>query len=102
VDWLYHLAQPFVWHPARAFGIAGGWLLLAAALPKFLRVPLLTGAIGWGIFALLEFEAWRERADIRVDLLFTWPLLCLLSAGCVAVIALRVAKRLSRAGGEAA
>ena len=102
MDWLYHLAQPFVWHPARAFGVAGGWLLLAAALPRFLRAPLLTGAIGWGVFAILEYEAWRERADIRVDLLFTWPALCLLSTVCLAVIALRLAKRSSRRGGEAA
>ncbi|MEW5928480.1 MAG: hypothetical protein AB1941_13510 [Gemmatimonadota bacterium] len=37
------------------------------------------------MFGLLEAEATRERADIRVDLLVTWPLLLLLSVVCLAL-----------------
>lgn len=85
MDWLYDLAQPFVWQPARALVIALVWLLAALILPKPVRRPLFIAAGAWGVFALLEFEAWRERADIRVDLLVTWPTLCLLTVGCVFV-----------------
>ncbi len=71
MNWLYDLAQPFVWHPARAF-------------------------------ALLELEAWRERANIRVDLLVTWPALCLLTVGCLSVTVRRILTRRVQRRGEAA
>lgn len=90
---LYQLAQPFVWHPARAFAVAGGWAVLAFVLPRLARTPLLVTAGAWGAFALLEYSAWRARADIRVDLLFTWPALCLVTLGCVAVAGRRLARR---------
>ncbi len=73
MNWLYALAQPFVWHPARASLVALGWLLLALTLPTTVRRPLFITAVAWSVFALLELEAWRERANIRVDLLVTWP-----------------------------
>src|SRR5437773_6724058 len=79
MNWLYALAQPFVWHPARASLVALGWLLLALTLPTTGRRPLFITAVAWSVFALLELEAWRERANIRVDLLVTWPVLCLLT-----------------------
>ena len=81
LDWLYSLAQPFVWHPARALLVS--LALLAVGFGYRRGRPLLLAAAGWAVFALLELMAWRERADIRVDLLVTWPLLCLLTAGCV-------------------
>jgi hypothetical protein len=80
VDWLYGLAQPFVWHPGRAAVVAAAFGLLALAFRGSGRRPLLVAAAGWAVFAVLEWMAWRERADIRVDLLVTWPLLCLLTA----------------------
>jgi hypothetical protein len=83
LDWLYSLAQPFVWHPARALLVSLALALLAFGFGYRRGRPLLLAAAGWAVFALLELIAWRERADIRVDLLVTWPLLCLLTAGCV-------------------
>src|SRR5439155_26522837 len=72
MDWLYDLAQPFVWHPARAFLVALGWLAATLLVPKAARRPLLVVAVGWGIFAVFELEAWRERANIRLVLPVTW------------------------------
>lgn len=92
MDWLYALAQPFVWHPARAALVAGSWLLLALLLRPGRR-PLLLAAAAWTLFALLEFVAWRERADIRVDLLITWPGLCFVTAACLGVALKRLIVR---------
>jgi hypothetical protein len=97
VTWLYSLAQPFIWHPARAAAVAAASIALAYVLPRPARRPLLVVALAWGAFSLLELLAWRERADIRVDLLFTWPALCLLTAlslmVCVKRLRARVAAR---------
>ena len=76
---LYSLAQPFVWHPGRAAAVALACCVMLFVLPRPARGPLLVVAVSWGVFALLELEAWRARADIRVDLLFTWPALCILT-----------------------
>jgi len=63
------------------------------ALPRTARLPLLVAAVGWGVFAALEFEAWRERANIRIDLPVTWPALCILTAGCLALSLRRITAR---------
>ena len=92
MDWLYDLVLPFVWHAWRAFGVAFAFLVLygiarlvrlhhPASSPK----PILVATIAWTLFALMEAEATRERANIRVDLLVTWPLLCLVSVWAVAL-----------------
>src|SRR5213593_2571298 len=73
MNWLESLAQPFIWHPARAACVGLAWLGVSLVLPKAARLPLLVAAVGWGVFAALEFEAWRERANIRIDLPVTWP-----------------------------
>lgn len=80
---LYDLAQPFVGHPMRAFLVMVAVLALAHGRPRPLRRPLLVAAVSWAIFGLLEAEALRERADIRVDLLFTWPALCVTTIACM-------------------
>jgi hypothetical protein len=92
MSWLYALAQPFVWHAERAAAVALGLLALAALTrtgaarpPRRWSRALLTAAAAWLLFAALEAEATRERADIRVDLLLTWPALCLVTAGCLGV-----------------
>lgn len=89
MNWLYGLAQPFVWHPGRALLVAVALALVALSLRHRGPRPLLVAAAAWALFALLEFIAWRKRADIRVDLLVTWPALCLITAGCVLVWARR-------------
>ena len=83
MDWLYSLAQPFVWHPGRALAVAVALALLALGFRNRGRWPLFIAAAAWAVFALLELMAWRERADIRVDLLVTWPALCLITVGCL-------------------
>ena len=45
--------------------------LLALGFRDRGRWPLLIASAAWAVFALLELMAWRERADIRVDLLVT-------------------------------
>ncbi len=92
MDWLYVLAQPFVWHPGRALLVAGG-LLLVALLIRSGRRPLLLATAAWILFAGQEFTAWHERADIRVDLLITWPILCFLTAACLGVALKRMLAR---------
>ena len=83
LDWLYRWAQPFVWHPARALLVAVALSFLAFGFRRRAGRVLLVAATAWAVFALLEFLAWRERADIRVDLLVTWPALCVVTAGCL-------------------
>lgn len=90
MNWLYSLAQPFVCHPARAAAIALAGLVMAFVLPKPARRPLLVVSVSWGVFALFELEAWRERWDIRVDLLFTWPALCILTVAALVVCLRRI------------
>lgn len=92
MDWLYDLGQPFVWHAWRAFGVAFAFLvvygfarLVRPHRPRSSPKPILVATIAWTVFALMEAEATRERANIRVDLLVTWPLLCVVSLGAVAL-----------------
>lgn len=101
MNWLYALAQPFVWHPGRAFFVAVGWAILAVALPKVARRPLFLTAGAWSLFALLELEARRERSNIRIDLLITWPALCVLTLACLVVATRRIVARTVRRRGEA-
>ena len=92
MDWFYDLAQPFIRHPERVIGVALVWFVTALALRKVVRRPLFILAGAWGIFAFLEEEAWRTRADIRVDLLLTWPVLCAVTIGCLAVAVKQIVK----------
>jgi hypothetical protein len=93
LDWLYASARPFVWHPARALMVGLALTLLAFAFRARGGRTLLIAAAGWVGFAILEFMAWRERADIRVDLLVTWPLLCILTLGCLLAWVPRLLKK---------
>ena len=65
-------------------------------LPRGARLPSFVAAVGWGVFAALEFEAWREGANIRIDLPVTWPALCILTAGCLALSLRRIIVRPDR------
>jgi len=96
MNWLGSLAQPFIWHPSRAAFVGLAWLGAGLVLPKTARRPLLVAAVGWGVFAALEFQAWRERANIRIDLPVTWPALCILTASCLALSLKRIAGTVSR------
>jgi hypothetical protein len=90
--WLYDLAEPFVWHPGRALLVAVVLGLLGHGLRHRGGRSLLIAAAAWAVFALLELIAWRQRADIRVDLLVTWPALCLTTAVCLLAWARRWVK----------
>ena len=92
MDILWRWANYFNWHPWRAFGVSlifWGLLLHSLILrgwrPHARTLPLLVAAAAWVLFGLLEYEAYRERANIRVDLLFTWPALLLVTAACCVV-----------------
>ena len=89
MDILWKGANYFNWHPWRAFGVSlifWGLLLLTFILrarqPHVRALPLLIAALAWVLFGLLEYEAYRERANIRVDLLVTWPALLLVTVVC--------------------
>ena len=89
MDILWRAANVFNWHPWRALGVSllfWALLLLSLALrgwrPYVRTLPLLVAASAWALFALLEYEAYRERANIRVDFLFTWPALLLVTIAC--------------------
>jgi hypothetical protein len=93
LNWLYTLAQPFVWHPGRALIVGLALALLAFGFRDRGGRRLFLAAAAWGVFALLELIAWRERADIRVDLLVTWPALCLVTAACLVAWLYRLVKQ---------
>lgn len=89
MDTLLKGADYFVWHPSRAFAVSlifWGWLLFSLILrawwPRVRALPPLIAALAWVLFGLLEYEAYRERANIRVDLLLTWPGLWVVTVGC--------------------
>ena len=92
MDILWKAANYFNWHPWRAFAVSlVFWVPLLLSLmlrgwrPYARTLPLLVAASAWVLFGLLEYEAYRERADLRVDLLFTWPALLLVTAACCGV-----------------
>jgi hypothetical protein len=92
MDILWKGANYFNWHPGRAFAVSlifWGLLLLSLILrgwrPQVRLLPMLVAASAWLLFGLLEYEAYRERANIRVDLLLTWPALLLVTAACCGV-----------------
>jgi hypothetical protein len=92
MDILWMAANYFNWHPWRAFGVSlifWGLLLLSFILwswrPQVRTLPLLLAASAWVLFGLLEYEAHWERANIRVDLLLTWPALLLVTVACCGI-----------------
>jgi len=95
MSWLFALAAPFVGHPWRAFAVAA-FALVGAALQAIGATgrnsrlsassrALLVLTACWLAFGALEAEALREHADIRIDLIFTWPVICLVSLVCLLV-----------------
>lgn len=89
MDILSKAAVYFNWHPSRAFVVSLiFWCLLLLSYvlrgwrPQVRMLPLLVAALGWLLFGLLEYEAYRERANIRVDLLITVPVILLVTAVC--------------------
>ena len=100
LDWLYTLAQPFVWHPGRALMVGLALALVGFGFRARGGRRLILAAAAWAVFALLEFVAWRERADIRVDLLVTWPALCVVTAACLGTWMYRLVQRSPTARGD--
>ena len=103
MDAIYALADPFVGHALRAglvalvWLIAGGFVVAMRSRFNLPAWPLFTAGGAWALFALLEAEATRERANIRVDLLFTWPALLVISVGCAVVWVVLLCRRSSPA-----
>ena len=94
---IYMPATPFVGHPERAYSVAALFgALLAASLARsrtlrpLIDLPLLMGTVAWGVFGYNETLAVASGANIRIDLLFSWPILCIVTvtaiiAGCAAL-----------------
>jgi hypothetical protein len=88
MNWIYAAAQPFVGHAGRAFAVAGIGALMFLAVRRARRGssrPWIALAAAWAVFGTCEAAATRERADIRVDLLVTWPVLMLFTVVAVAL-----------------
>lgn len=78
---------PFVGHPERSFIMAIGFVVFLALSrwrsrrPRPLtQVTLLVTALLWMAFGYWEFQAMQNEWNIRVDLLFAWPVLAAVSA----------------------
>ena len=87
-EFLFAGAQPFVWHPGRAWLVAGAFLLAGAVVRAAFRGrkwtwPLLASAVAWFLFGCNEYVAHARGWDIRVDLLFGWPVLLVWSIASV-------------------
>jgi hypothetical protein len=74
--------QPFVAHPERALLVAVAWVALALIMRRRPPRPLLIAAAAWAIFAILEAQAKRAHADVRMDLPVTWTALCMCTFVC--------------------
>ena len=77
---VHSVIQFFLWHPGRIWTIAAvfGLLALAACLlkiryPRVYWTPLLAASFVWVGFGFLEYLAVISKANIRADILFTWP-----------------------------
>ena len=96
MQWLYTLATPFVLHASRAFVVAAVALLLGTlaflvpgrGIGRRRTWPLLALGVAWLLFGVGEAAAARSHANIRVDLLVTWPALCLVSVTCIVLLLL--------------
>ncbi len=89
MDILLNGVEYFIWHPGRAFKVSlifWGLLLFSLVLrawrPRVWVWPPLVAALAWVAFGLHEYQVYLERANIRIDLLITWPGLCLLTLTC--------------------
>ena len=82
MDWFYGLSQPFRWHPERSLLVALAWVLLAVGLGRRGRQLLFAVAGAWALFAGIELYFVWHVTDMRVDVVLTWPVLCLLTIGC--------------------
>jgi hypothetical protein len=71
----------FVWRPYLAAGVGIGfvlWALVGFRLRpggRVVNAMLFVPAVFWVLYSCLEYEAHRERADIRVDLIVIYPFL---------------------------
>jgi hypothetical protein len=50
------------------------------------------GASAWTVYGLNEAISQAQHANIRIDVLFLWPILLILTAGCIARILLWLLK----------
>lgn len=85
-DFIYQPAKWFFGHPERSFVIAGLFLLLYVVSLYYQRAGrqvtpkhMLTPTVAWAVFGLFELMAMADQSNIRIDLLLTWPLVCILS-----------------------
>lgn len=99
-----NLVQYFVNEPMRGLAVALVFLVLAVLERRMAeRVPTvkpwvhLVPAAAWMMFALNEQETRATGANLRVDLLFTFPLVALLSLVSLYAFAMNVQRSLRAA-----
>jgi hypothetical protein len=88
---IYLPATPFIGHPERAYIVSvlfGVLLAVSVArsgtLKPLIDLSLLLAALGWGLFGYFETLAIAGGANIRIDLLFGWPILCIITVAAIA------------------
>lgn len=77
---VYGPATPFVTHPERAYMMAAGFAFLAifsfvqrGEFKPLVQIPILLTVLVWVAFGRNEMQAQQNGWNIRVDLLFFWP-----------------------------
>lgn len=111
LDVLYAPAQWMAGRPERALTVAvvfaAATLLLRAARRRYPDVadrPALLCTALWLFWGINEHAARIYGWDVRIDVVFLWPILAFVTVGCVLVTlaSVRQARRLARAGSAAA
>ncbi|MCX7892041.1 MAG: hypothetical protein N2544_06725 [Burkholderiales bacterium] len=107
LDWLYAPAQFMAGRPERALAAAAGFALAAVLLriarrraPALADRPAALCAALWLFWGINEHAARLYGWTVRIDIVFLWPILAIVTAACVVLTAagIRAAARAGRPG----
>lgn len=93
LSFIYIPGSPFLEHPERALLIAGGFGLLLAVsvlraglLRRTTQVGVVVATCVWILFGSAEQQMQGHGYNIRVDYLFTWPVVLATSVIAIALV----------------
>lgn len=107
LDWLYAPAQLMAGRPERALAAAAGFALAAVILriarrraPALADRPAALCAALWIFWGINEHAARVYGWNIRIDIVFLWPILAIVTLACIVLTAasVRAALRGERGG----
>jgi len=92
LDWLYAPAQFMAGRPERALAVAACFALVAVVLrlarrraPALTDRPALLCTALWVFWGINEHAAKLYGWNIRIDIVFLWPILAVVTAVCIAL-----------------